>query len=96
LCSSGGVARRELEWARRGMERNAGRGASRREMGCAQRAHDAKQHAMGESDGEIFLREEMRDTESKQACWPSTHKPRKWRSDGRTDGRPLLSITGKH
>ena len=46
---------------------------------------------MGESDREIFLREEMRDAESKQACLGRYMQARK--SGVRTDGLLLLSIT---
>ena len=35
-------------------------------------------------DGEIFLREEMVDAESKQACWTGTRRPGKPRPDGWT------------
>jgi len=35
-------------------------------------------------DGEIFLRQEMGDAESKQACWTGTCRPIKPRPDGWT------------
>jgi hypothetical protein len=47
-----------------------------------QRVHDARHHAMGESDEEILFRDEMGDVESKQTCWAAPRRLEKRRPDG--------------